>query len=332
MKGGQVSVQSECAVCSEYFTESGKPHFEVIIPLYHSEKHIQKVFAYINQISKAIPGGLAATFVADGRLEDYVEVSDQINSFQLPYKVILLSRNFGVGPALHAALADSDYCASAAFGSDLQEPEELFIEFFTILAAGKADLVLGYRTKRADPILSKYLAKFYWWVNKTFIHQNSPASGFDVFAMNRDVRKSFIKLCELNTNFTSQLLWVGFNPKWIGFERKSREIGKSTWSYRRKLKLFADSLYGYSSKPITLITVLGFLSSFAFFLIGILTLVGKFTKQIVVPGYVMTIVLIAFGQSLLLFSMGIIGGYASRGFENSTGRPNYIVARKFTSE
>ncbi len=321
-----------CAVCSEYFQEGGKSHFEVIVPLYHSEKHIQKVFAYINEISKAIPGGISATFVADGRLEDYLEVSDQIKSLQLPYKVILLSRNFGVGPALHAALADSDYCASAAFGSDLQEPQTLFVEFFEILAEGTADLTLGYRTKRSDPILSKYLAKCYWWVNRRFIHPNSPASGFDVFAMNRDVRASFIKLSELNTNFTSQLLWVGFNPKWIGFERKSREIGKSTWSHRKKLKLFADSLYGYSSKPITAITILGFLSSFIFFLIGILTIVGKLTKQIVVPGYVMTVVLIAFGQSLLLFSMGIIGGYVSRGFENSTGRPNYIVARKFTSE
>ena len=74
------------------------------------------------------------------------------------------------------------------------------------------------------------------------------------------------------------------------------------------------------------------MSSFIFFLIGILTIVGKLTKQIVVPGYVMTVVLIAFGQSLLLLSMGIIGGYVSRGFENSTGRPNYIVARKFKSE
>jgi hypothetical protein len=244
----------------------------------------------------------------------------------------VLSRNFGVGPALHSALAESNYCITTAFGSDLQEPIDLFVDFYNVLASGEYELALGYRTKRSDPLLSKYFANFYWWINRKFIHPNSPRSGFDVFAMNRNVRFSFTKLSELNTNFTSQLLWIGFNPKWIGFERASRKVGKSTWSHRRKFKLFADSLYGYSAKPITLIAGLGFLSSLIFFVVGILTLLGKLTNQIEVPGYVMTVLLICLGQSVLLMSIGIIGGYVSRSFENSTGRPHYVVSKVIESE
>jgi hypothetical protein len=230
-----------------------------------------------------------------------------------------------VGPAIHAALSESGYCYSTAFGSDLQEPIELFRNFFEILASGKSQLALGYRTKRDDPFLSKNFARFYWWINRKFIHINSPSGGFDVFAMTSNVRSQFVKLSELNTNFTSQLLWVGFDPKWVGFERKSRQQGKSTWSHRRKFKLFADSLYGYTSKPITWITLIGFFASIAFFFIGALTLIGKVLDLISVPGYVMTVLLISVGQSLVLFSIGLIGGYIVRTFENSTGRPNFII-------
>ena len=316
-----------CSVCQHVDIDSPKTHFEVIVPLYFSENHLPQLAEYLTSLSSKINGGIACTFVVDGRSSDFEAISQAISNFPSPTKVISLSRNFGVGPALHSALADSKYCISTAFGSDLQEPMELFVDFFDVLVSGDSDLALGYRTKRSDPLLSKYFAKFYWWINRKFIHPNSPSSGFDVFAMNATVRNAFIKLGELNTNFTSQLLWIGFNPKWIGFERRSREIGKSTWSHRRKFKLFADSLYGYSSKPITLITCLGFISSMAFALVGFLTLIGKLTGQIDVPGYVMTVLLISLGQSFLLLSVGIIGGYVSRSFENSTGRPHYIVSK-----
>jgi hypothetical protein len=321
-----------CRVCESLEGDKPKTHFEVIVPLYFSENHLDALAMYMHSLSERISGGIACTFVVDGRRSDFDAIQEVISRFPSPSKVILLSKNFGVGPAIHSALADSEYCITTAFGSDLQEPIDLFVDFYNVLAAGESELALGYRTKRSDPLLSKYFANFYWWINRKFIHPNSPRSGFDVFAMNRNVRLSFAKLSELNTNFTSQLLWIGFDPKWIGFERTSRKVGKSTWSHRRKFKLFADSLYGYSAKPITLITGLGFLSSLTFFGIGILTLLGKLTNQIEVPGYVMTVLLICLGQSVLLLSLGIIGGYVSRSFENSTGRPHYVVSRIIESE
>ena len=324
--------ETQCRVCIPVEGDLPETHFEVIVPLYFSENHLVELAKYLHSLSEKISGGIACTFVVDGRRSDFEAISEAISSFPSPTKIILLSKNFGVGPALHSALAESSYCITTAFGSDLQEPIELFVDFFETLASGDSELALGYRTKRSDPLLSKYFAKFYWWVNRRFIHPNSPQSGFDVFAMNKNVRVAFTKLGELNTNFTSQLLWIGFNPKWIGFERASRKIGKSTWSHRRKFKLFADSLYGYSAKPITLITGLGFLSSSAFLCVGIFTLLGKLTNQIEVPGYVMTVLLICLGQSVLLLSLGIIGGYVSRSFENSTGRPHYVISRVIKSE
>lgn len=319
---------TECSICKLTFERSNGPHFEVIIPLFHSEDHMAQVSDYVNNLNNAIPGGIALTFVADGRKEDYEKAIELQGALKLKTKTIKLSRNFGVGPALHAALADSQYCMSTAFGSDLQEPIELFVNFFKVLSSGDCDLALGYRIERNDPYLSKKFAQFYWWVNRKFIYPSSPPNGFDVFAMSRNVRSEFSKLRELNTNFTSQLLWIGFEPAWIGFVRSPREIGTSTWSHRKKFKLFADSLYGYTFKPISLITNLGLISSLSFLSIAFLTLLGKLTNQIDVPGYVMTVLLICIGQSILLFSIGIIGGYVSRTFENGTRRPHYIISKR----
>jgi hypothetical protein len=324
-------IPKKCSICNLTFDETNGPHFEAIIPLFHSEEHMEQVREYVTHLNSSIPGGIALTFVADGRVQDYEKALELQGALKLKTKAIKLSRNFGVGPALHAALADSQYCMSTAFGSDLQEPVEVFVDFFKVLSSGNSDLVLGYRTQRKDPYISKKLAQFYWWVNRKFIYPSSPPNGFDVFAMSKTVRTEFSRLRELNTNFTSQLLWIGFDPTWIGFVRSPREIGRSTWSHRRKFKLFADSLYGYTSKPISLITNLGLFSSLSFLFIAFLTLLGKLTNQINVPGYVMTILLISIGQSILLFSIGVIGGYVSRTFENGTERPHYIISKRTES-
>lgn len=317
-----------CGICGESLTGYVKPHFEVIVPLFFSENHLANLSNFLAKLSREIPGGIAVTFVADGRIDDYHAIMKGLSSFPEPAKVMLLSRNYGAGPALHAALAESEFCISTAVASDLQEPLELFIEFFNALVYEDFQLALGFRQKRSDPKLTEFFSRAYWWINKRFIHQNGNLAGSDVFAMTPKVKAALVEMPELNTNFNSQLLWLGFHPKWIGYDRKPREIGRSTYSMRRKLKLFADSLYGFSTKPITFITYSGLVLSFTFLLVAILALIGRISNQITVPGYATTIIIVALGQSLLLLSLGIVGGYVVRTFENSTGRPKYIVAKR----
>ena len=316
-----------CGVCGGSLSSDARPHFEIIVPLYFSEMHLTNLSIFLIELSRKIPGGVAVTFVADGRIDDYHAAVEGLSNFPAPSKVMLLSRNFGAGPALHAALTESEYCFSSALASDLQEPVELFTAFFDALAYDDFQLALGFRLKRSDPKSTQYFSRAYWWINKKFIHPNGNLAGSDVFAMTRRVREALVAMPELNTNFNSQLLWLGFHPKWIGYDRKPREIGRSTYSIRRKLKLFADSLYGFSSKPITFITYSGLLLSSAFFLVALIALWGKISNRISVPGYTTTIIIVALGQSLLLLSIGIVGGYVVRSFENSTGRPKYIVAK-----
>jgi hypothetical protein len=319
----------KCSICDRKIANS--PHFEVIVPLYRSESHIVELIKYINSLSNSVAGGVKSTFVIDGRHSDFIALLSQIETLQSNYQIIKLSKNFGVGPALHSGLENSVSCVSAAFGSDLQEPMNLFVEFFQKTISLESDIAIGYRLQRKDPIISGLFSKIYWWVSKKWIHPESPKGGLDVFAMNKKVRKEFIKLRELNTNFTSQLLWIGYRISWIGFERSKRLNGKSTWTFKKKIRLFSDSVYGYTSKPISIITWSGFLSSLFFLILGAFTFFGKVSGAITVPGYAMTVLLISFGQSITILSLGILGGYIYRTFENGTGRPHYIIDQIYSS-
>ena len=317
-----------CGICGDSLSGGVRPHFEIIVPLFYSEKHLTNLSLFLIELSKKIPGGIAVTFVADGRIDDYHAAVADLQNFPAPSKVILLSRNFGAGPALHAALQESEYCLSSALASDLQEPIELFTEFFDAIVFDDFQIALGFRQKRSDPKLAVHTSRAYWWISKKFIHPDGSMTGSDVFAISRRVREALVLMQELNTNFNSQLSWLGFYPKWIGYDRKPREIGRSTYSFRRKLKLFSDSIYGFTHKPITFMTYSGLFLSSVFLLLSLIALFGKITNQVSIPGYATTIITIALGQSLTLLSLGIVGGYVVRSFENSTGRPKYVIARR----
>jgi hypothetical protein len=315
-----------CRSCEKEISDR-EAHFRMLVPLYHSENHLPDVMKYLNTLHEVIPGGVTVDFIVDGRIEDEVALFGQISKLKASANVISLSRNFGVGPALHAGIASRNTCMVSAVGSDLQEPLELYEDFFAAISSGEYDVALGQRRSRKDPFLPRILAQIYWRINRSLVNSRAPLGGFDVFAMSEGAASSFVKLAELNTNFTSQLLWIGYRVKWIKFDRTARISGKSTWTLRRKFKLFADSLYGYTAKPLTWMTWAGFLATVILLFVAGATGVARALGLVDIPGYTTLVLLFALGQSLTLLSIGILGGYIYRAFENSTGRPNYVIRK-----
>lgn len=321
--------QVNCAVCNRSLKDG--PHLAVVVPMFRSQEHIPNVMHYIEGLNSAVPGGVMATFVIDGSPEDERSILPElINRLPFPSQIIRLSRNFGVGPALHAALEKSGGCATVVFGSDLQEPAELFEIFAQKIIVDGLDVVLGQRTSRDDPFSMKLFASFYWWVNRKFLANDTPKGGFDVFGLSKRAREALVLLPELNTNITSQLQWIGFDREYIPFQRRARQSGKSTWTMKRKVKLFADSIYGFSGAPVALILAIGLLSVAIFGVIGIVTVFASLMDWIQVPGYTTLVLLGAIGHSLTITACGIIGGYVFRAFDNSKGRPRYIIAETIT--
>jgi len=246
-------------------------------------------------------------------------------NYNIPVHMLRLSRNFGVGPALHAGLEASDACATVVFGSDLQEPLDLFVKFVNKICSEGVDVCLGQRMTRSDPARMKFFSAIFWWINRHFLENDTPKGGFDVFGVSQRARLALVSMRELNSSITSQLQWVGFNREYIRYDRTQRIAGKSTWSFRKKLRLFADSIYGFSGLPIAILTSIGLLSVCVIGLISVMTLVGAILGIINVKGYATILLLIAFGNAVTISGVGILGGYIFRTFDNSKGRPKFIV-------
>jgi hypothetical protein len=215
------------------------------------------------------------------------------------------------------------------FGSDLQEPASVFKTFLEMLTRNEADIALGNRVSREDPFLSKLGATVYWWIYRRFINSAVPKGGFDIFAMHRHARDTIIELRELNTSITSQIGWIGFRQKYVPFHRQARASGKSSWTMIRKVKLFTDSIFGFTFIPITVITTIGFLSTAFFVTITGLTLIGSIIGLVNVEGYTTLVILVGLGNSVVILSLGVVGSYISRAFDNSKQRPNFVVMRRF---
>ena len=301
----------------------------VVVPIYKSQDHIPRLFEYIQQIGDAV-GEVEIVFVIDGTPDNSEQrIFLEAKKYAFKIKVVRLSRNFGVGPALHAALSFVKTSALVIVGSDLQEPVGLMIDFFKRLEKGEADVFLGVRLSRDDPYSMRFFSAIFWWFNRKFINSNSPKGGFDGVGLSARASKTLSELPELNTSFTSQLQWIGYKQVFVPFHRVRRQSGVSSWTFQKRAKLFADSLYGFTGAPITVLTALGVLSTAVMLVTLCITLFASIMGWMVVPGFATIVILGALGHSVTIMGLGIIGGYIHRSFENTKGRPRYVIEEEY---
>lgn len=228
----------------------------LVVPLFRSERHLPELVAYVNQFVAKVSYQVVLTLIVDGCQSSETAAREVIRQFDCSVRLIVLSRNFGVNGALRAGLANQSESLSIAFGSDLQEPLDLLVTFVNRMGTGDLDFVFGQRLKRDDPFFSRAASALYWWINRKFVFRDSPPGGFDVFACNSVAREALLNMKEARTNITSQMLWLGFRREFVGFERRARTSGRSTWTLRKKMRLFIDSIFSFSDIPFQILNLL----------------------------------------------------------------------------
>ncbi|MCI0344152.1 MAG: glycosyltransferase [Chloroflexi bacterium] len=301
-----------------------------MIPVYRNAPHIAALVDALVDLDADL-GGLEAVFVVDGSPDDsYERLRGRLAAARLDAQLILLARNFGSFAAIQAGLAAARGEHFAVMAADLQEPPELMRSFFAALEAGDCDVAVGRRTGRRDPWLGRLFASTFWTLYRRFVQPEVPPGGVDVFALNRRARDQIVTLLERNSSIVGLLFWVGFRRVEVPYARRERGGGKSSWTLKKKVAYLMDSVFSFSDLPIKLLTrigALGLLFSVGF---GALVLSARLLGLIAVPGYAATVLVVAFFGALNCFGLGILGGYIWRTFENTKGRPNYVVARHVT--
>jgi glycosyltransferase involved in cell wall biosynthesis len=304
-----------------------KENLAILIPLYKSEQNLKSLIDRIHEFQQLFPLDIFVKFIVDGRIDDEISLYSELKSNQIrfEYEILILSRNFGVGPALLAGMDNLSEKFIMAMSADLQEPTSLYVEMLKEMQTGDIDLCLGVRNSRKDPFIHKIGANLFWRINRLVLGKEIPSGGFDVFMINQNVKNSMTVFKELNTNFSSQMYWIGFRRKFIYFEREIRLIGKSGWTLRRKVKLFFDSIFSFTEIPILSIIYISLLMMAFSSIFIIINIYFKLFSKVSIPGYYTIASLIVLGNGVTYFFLGIIGGYVYRTFQNSTRRPNYIT-------
>lgn len=298
----------------------------LVIPIYNNEESLPRLFRELDTSVERLGDDLEVIFVVDGATDaSHERIRERLSTWHVPAQIVELSRNFGSFAAIAAGLtvANGEYLAVLA--ADLQEPPELVHEFLRVLRAGEADVVLGHRTGRADPILSRWVSASFWRLYRRFVLRDMPSGGIDVFGCTRQVRDRLLELQEVNTNLIALLLWVGFRRRFIPYERRPRLEGRSGWTVGRKLRYAVDSIFNFTDLPIRALLVLGALGTAFAVSSSVLVFVMWALGRVPVLGYTPLMLVITFFGGLTALGLGIVGQYLWLALQNSRRRPNFIV-------
>jgi glycosyltransferase involved in cell wall biosynthesis len=299
---------------------------EIVIPIYGNEDSISDLVNRLNRMNLTIPGGVAVIFVFDGLIDNsYFRLMELRPKFKCENRIIRLSKNYGSFSAIRIGISESTGKNIVVMSADLQEPEELFIDFFKILSTDQADIVFGHRLVRKDGLLKDLFSSIYWKFYKKFLFKQIPTGGIDVFGISRPVANLVSSVRDKNTSLIGLLLSIGFRQEFIGYGRLSRESGSSRWTFRKRFKYLLDSVYSFTSIPLLVIQFIGAIGSIFGVIGAFFVAYFRFTNVIPVPGYASLMILIFISTSFLLFSIGVVGSYVWRIYENSKGVPFAII-------
>jgi polyisoprenyl-phosphate glycosyltransferase len=298
----------------------------LIIPVYKNELNIPDLTTAVDSIANIEGKNFEVVFVVDGSPDNSLEMLGKLLPNK-PYssQLISLSRNFGAFSAIRVGLSRARGRFVAVMAADLQEPPEIIHQFFAALEGGSTDIVFGQRVGRADPMIKTFFSNTFWAIYRKVAIPEIPKGGVDIFACNQKAKEALLSIEESNSSLVSQLFWVGYRRLFIPYERKQREHGDSAWSISKRFRYMVDSIFSFSDLPILLILWIGVIGVTLSTALGLVTIVGKLTGSISIPGYTTIILVSAFFCSGVILTQGIIGCYLWRTFENTKKRPLSIV-------
>lgn len=297
----------------------------VVIPVYGNEESIPQLLDRLADISRTVRN-LETVFVVDGSPDGSFELL-RASLPEQPYasQLIAHARNFGSFPAIRAGLIRAAGTRCAVMAADLQEPPELLIDFDRALASGDYDVVVGVRRSRADSLRQRLPSELFWNLYRKVVQRDIPRGGVDVFGCTAEFRDQLVALDESNSSLVGLLFWLGHRRAEVPYDRAPREHGKSGWTFRKKLRYLTDSVYAFTDLPIRVVTAVGAVGIVVSALVSTVVVVGRLAGWIDVPGYAAIILAISFFGALNMFTVGVIGSYLWRTFENTKRRPLSVV-------
>ena len=302
----------------------------VIIPSYNEEDNIARTAARLREVltEADIPSELL--FISDGSRDRTFEEIEKAAALDSHVKGYEFSRNFGKEAAIFAGLHRAQGTCAVVIDCDLQHPPEVIPEMFKLWKEGY-DVVEGLKSDRCDEskIHKLFVGAFYGVMSKLMkINMNDTS---DYKLLDRKVVDVLLELKESNTFFRALSFWVGFKSTSISYEVQERTAGESKWSFFSLLKYALMNTTSFTTAPLQVVTFLGIFSIAMAVIMGVQTLIRYFMGN-AVEGFTTVILLVLMIGGFIMLSLGIIGHYLARIYDEVKGRPRYIIARETGKE
>ncbi len=305
-------------------TDMNHPLLSVVLPVFREGAQLSRFLTAVRSALSQCDLSYEMVLVDDGSPDDTWRVITAEAKTCHAIRALRLSRNFGKESALCAGLEHARGDAVIIMDADGQHPPSLIPEMVRTWQSSGADIVEGVKRRRGRESLFTKLGAllFYFILNKLSGFDFKGASDFKL--MNRKAVDAWLKMHERNVFFRGMTVWMGFTTVQIPFEVAPRSIGHSTWSVFKRVKLALIGITAFSSFPLHLVTLAGAIFLGLSVILSLQTLYLKLTNQ-AVSGFATVILLELIIGSLLMMSLGIIGEYLARIYEEVKGRPRYLV-------
>ena len=296
----------------------------IVLPSYNEEQNIANTAKVLSEFLEREQIEYELVFISDGAKDRTYEEIVKAREKNPRIKGAAFSRNFGKEAGIFAGLELTTGDAVIVMDCDLQHPPAVIPQMWKLWQEG-AQVVEGVKSSRGKESLAhKLSAGLFYKIMSKLIGMDMNASS-DFKLLDRQVVDVLLSLPERNTFFRALSFWVGFRTEVVYYEVQERQFGESKWSLFSLMKYAVTNATSFSTMPLQLVTVMGFLSIMFSVVLGIQTFV-KYLSGTAVEGFTTVILLLLIIGGCLMISLGIIGHYIARIYEEVKGRPKYIIS------
>lgn len=298
----------------------------VVAPVYNERDNLREFYNRLIVQLERLNRSYELILVDDGSDSLTKETLDTIAVGDASVTIIELSRNFGHQMAITAGLDSARGKIVVIMDSDLQDPPEVIPELLEPLK-GEFDIVYGIRRTRKENFLKKICYSTFYRLLKCLSNIDIPVDAGDFCAVKAEVVAHIRDLPERNRFLRGLRSWVGYRQTGIEYDRDQRYRGKPKYTISRLVQLAFDGIFSFSYRPLRAISFLGICVSLAAFGLALFYTVKKIQLGLNPPGFASTMVAIFLFSGLQLITLGVIGEYIGRVYEEAKKRPHYIVQR-----
>ena len=311
-----------------------KTSLDILVPCYNEEINIPHLFESFDRfvITQGPKWEIYLIIIDNGSSDNTRTLAESFITQRKNCRLVGLSRNFGKEASLSAGMFESTSDFVVPIDADLQDPIEVISDMLEQWKKLGSDVVLGRRKQSiAQNPLRRLSSVTFSKIFSSLADVDVPVDVGEFRLMTRKVVDAFCALPESQRYVRGLFAWMGFKTSIIEFERKSRNNGRSKFTFLKLLDLGINGIVSFSTKPLRILIATGFGISLTTFALGFWVLIRKILGSYSIPGYTSLAFLVSFLGGMQLFTLGLVGEYVGKAMLEAKRRPLYFIDHRFVS-